>query len=220
MPIGQRMEIANRLFEEGKYRRASEIYLDVVFERRTRHTPEAQFMLAESYFKMGRYSEAIFEYRELIRMFPQSKNASTAYFRIGKAYMNTSLSPHYSQEETIEAIDALEEFIDRFPHDERYQEAAALLEEAEYKLLRKRFYNGEIYYRLYDYSAALMYFREVIEESGKEEIDKMSRYYSARIYLERKDRQNAQKMLESMQELYPDSSRTYRIQRLYTRIFN
>ncbi len=220
MTVGQKMEIANQLFEDSKYRRASEIYLDIVFERGTRHTPQAQFMLAESYFNMGRYSEAIFEYQELIRMFPENRNISTAYFRVGQAYMNISLIPHYSQEETIAALDAFEEFTDRFPDDERREIAEEHMEEANYRLLQKKFYNGEIYYRLYDYSAALMYFEEVIAAIEQDEIEKMSKYYSARIYLERKDRQNARRMMNSMKDDYPDSSRTNRIERLFTRTFN
>jgi len=194
--------------------------LDIVFERSSRYTPNAQFRLAESYFNMARYNEAIYEYQELIRLFPEHSNINIAFFRIGEANMNLSLEPHYCQKETVEAIDAFNTFIDRFPLDPKVDQAFNYIEEAEYKLLEKRYHNGYIYYRLYDYSGALMYFDEIMEEGLRDEIDKKSRYHAARIYIERKDRQNTEKMLRDLQEYYPQAAETSRITRLFNRTFD
>lgn len=220
MTTDEKMDFANSYFERGKYGRAAEIYLDIVFERSSKHTPAAQFLLGESYFKHGRYTEAIFEYRELIRLFPEHSKVNIVYFRIGEAYMNLSLNPHYSQEETVAAIDAFDVFLDKFPFDERRDKAIEYLDEAKYKLLRKKYYNGEIYYKLFDYSSAIFYFDEIIQLDMRDDIDKMSRYYSALIYVERKDRDNAKGMMETLSRYYPDSRQASRISQLFSRTFN
>jgi outer membrane protein assembly factor BamD len=215
----QKMNLANEYYERNNYRKAIDYYSNVVFERRSVHTPLAQFRLAESYFQIERYEDAIFEYRELIRLFPDFRMNNIAYFRIGEALFNQSRNPHYSQQETKAAIEAFSIFIDRFPLDEKYQEAVRYIAEAEYKLLEKKYYNGYIYYKLYDYSSALMYFAEVLAENNRDEIDRMSRYYSALIYLERKDRDNAYPIVDSLKEYYPGSRETNRVVRLFERTF-
>lgn len=219
MPVDRRMEIANQLYEAGKYRRAIDHYEQVVFERSSVHTPVAQFRLAESYFNLARYEDAVFEYRELIRLFPDFREINAAYFRIGEAFFNQSRNPHYSQTETVAAIDAFNVFLDRFPFDARRAQALQYIQDAQYKLLEKKYYNGYIYYKLYDYSASLLYLDEIIELGNRNSLDRMSRYYAARIYIEREDQENARPMMETLNQFYPDSREANRITRIYNRKF-
>ena len=217
--VESKMERANAYYDKGKYNRAAELYLDVVFERSSKYTPIAQFRLAESYFNQKRYSEATFEYQEFIRLFPEHSNVNIAYFRVGESYLNISADAHYSQKETVAALDAFDVFLDRFPFDENKDKALKYIQEAQYKLLKKNYYNGYIYYRLYDYSAALMYFDDILSLSNRDELDKKARYYSALIYSERKDKVNAEKMLKSLKEYYPDEMETAKIEKIVSRKF-
>ncbi len=219
MPIDQRMAIANDYYEAGNYRKAIDYYIDVVFERRSVHTPLAQFRLAESYFNMGRYEDAVFEYQELIRLFPEFNQINVAYFRIGEAMYRQSLPAHYSQEETLAAIDAFNVFLDRFPFDQRRDEAIRYIQEAQHTLLEKKYLNGYIYYKLFDYSAALLYLDEVIEIDIRDEIDMKSRYYAARIHIERGDQEKASILVNSLQEHYPEKRMTTRITKLFNNTF-
>ncbi len=219
MSVQEKMERANTNYDAGRYNRAADYYLEVVFERSSRHTPQAQFRLAESYFNMSRYDEAVFEYRELIRLFPEHNKIHLAYYRIGESYFNLSLNPHYCQKETTAAIDAFESYLDRYPFADKRSQAIEYVQKAQFKLLEKKYNNGYIYYRLYDYSAAIMYFNEIIELGNRNEIDKKSRYYSALIYIERKNQNNALRMLHSLNDHYPQTTETNRIQRLISRTF-
>ena len=219
MPVDQKMARANQLFDSGKYSKASEFYLDVVFERSSVHTPIAQFMLAESYFRMSRYADAIYEYRELIRLFPDYRDVSIAYFRLGEAFYAQSLDPHYSQIETNQSIDAFNIFLDRFPFHSRRDEAIAFIQKAQQKLLEKKFLNGYIYYKMYDYSAAMMYFNEIIELGLIGDLDRDTHYYAALIYLERNDLENSERTMIHLENNYPDSGETARIVRMFSRNF-
>ncbi|MBW6516593.1 MAG: outer membrane protein assembly factor BamD [Candidatus Cloacimonetes bacterium] len=219
LPVEQRMELANHYYEEGRYRRAADHYQEVVFERRSIHTPLAQFRLAESFFYLGRYEDAVFEYRELIRLFPDFREINIAYFRIGESYMNQSRSPHLSQQETIAAIDAFNVFLDRFPFDAKRDQALQYIQQAQYTLLEKKFYNGYIYYKLLDYSASLLYLEEIIELGNRNELDKKSRYYAALIHLNRGDKENAKPLVDTLIEYYPNTREANRVARRYARQF-
>ncbi|MCB5231142.1 MAG: outer membrane protein assembly factor BamD [Candidatus Cloacimonas sp.] len=219
MPIEKRIELGDHYYERGRYNKAADHYIEVVFERSSNYTPIAQFRLGECHFNLGRYTDAIFEYQELIRLFPEFKDVSVAYYRIGEAHYQKSLKPQYTQEDGHLAIQAFEVYLDRFPYGDKRESALEAIQELQYKFIEKNYNNGYIYYRLYDYSAALMYFDEILELGNRNELDKKTRYYEARIYVKRRDQENALSMLKSLKEYYPESKETQKIERLYDKIF-
>ena len=211
MPVEQKMEIANDLFDKGKYSKAIPYYSEVVFERNSVHTPVAQMKLADCYFNQNKFIEARFEYGELIRLFTDFKDIGGAYFQLGVCYYNETLSPHYTQEETYRAISAFETFIEKFPFDSQKKEAIDYIQQCRYKLLMKKYYNGYAYYKLFDYSGALMYFDEIIELGNNNEPDRMSLYYATKIYLARKDVDTAKTTGKKLINRYPQSEEAKRI---------
>ncbi|OQX71331.1 MAG: hypothetical protein B6D62_02170, partial [Candidatus Cloacimonas sp. 4484_275] len=70
LPLERKMEIGNEYFQKGKYNKAIPYYSDIVFERNSSFTAEAQAKLADCYFHLHKYTDARFEYQELIRLFP------------------------------------------------------------------------------------------------------------------------------------------------------
>jgi len=211
MPVEKKMEIANSFFENGKYNKAIPYYTDVVFERNSAYTPIAQMKLADCNYNQNKFTEARFEYEELIRLFSDYKDIGRAYFQLGICYFNESLSPHYSQEETYQAITAFETFIEKFPFDKQKKDAIDYIQKCRYKLLMKKYYNGYSYYKLYDYSAALMYFDEIIELGNNNEPDRMSLYYATLIYLEREDIENAKLTGQKLVSRYPQTDEAEKI---------
>lgn len=211
MPVEKKMEIANDLFEKEKYHKAIPYFSEVVFERNSIYTPTAQMKLADCYFYQNKFTEARFEYGELIRLFADYKNIGRAYFQLGICYYNESLSPHYTQDETYRAIAAFETFIEKFPFDSLKKDAIDYIQKCRYKLLMKKYYNGYAYYKLFDYSAALMYFDEIIELGNNNEPDRMSLYYAFKIYLEREDIENAKLTGQKLISRYPQTEEAEKI---------
>ncbi len=210
----QKMQIANEFFELRKYHKAVPYYESVVMDRTSSHVAEAQLKLADCFFNQNKFMEALFEYQEFVRLFGDAQDIGRAYFQIGVCYWEDSMTAHYTQEETYRAIDAFETFLEKFPFDERKKEAIEYIQKCHLKLLRKKYYNGFAYYKMWDYPAALLYFNEIIELGNNNKIDKMSLYYAARIYITRKDRENAELMQAKLNAKYPDSKETKKINRL------
>src|SRR6056297_2759217 len=72
--IRQKMAIADTLYENEKYNQAKDIYEIITYEGKgDTLVKRAQFQLANSYFNLKLYEDAIFEYNEFIRLFPFAK---------------------------------------------------------------------------------------------------------------------------------------------------
>ena len=211
MPVEKKMKIANELFEKEKYNKAITYYTEVVFERNSVYTPIAQMKLADCYFNQNKFTEARFEYQELIRLFSDYEDIGRAYLQLGICYFNETQSPHYTQEETYKAISAFETFIEKFPFDILKKDAIDYIQQCRYKLLTKSYYNGLAYYKLFDYSAALMYFDEIIELGNINEPDRMSLYYATKIYLARDDLEKAKLTGQKLISRYPQTKEAEKI---------
>jgi len=214
MPVEKKMQIADDYFEKGKYHKAIPYYTDVAFERNSSFTTKAQMKLADCYFYQDKFIEARYEYEELIRLFHDAEDINMAYFKIGVCYWEESLNPHYTQDETESAIRAFETFIEKFPFDEKKVEAIEYIQKCHYKLLEKKLNNGYAYFKMFDYSAALMYFDEITELGNINDVDRKALYYSARIYIDRQDKENAVKMIDKLNTRYPESKETAKINKL------
>lgn len=212
------MQIANDYFNRGKYHKAIPYYSEVVLDRRSNFTAEAQMRLGDCYFNQNKFLEARFEYEELIRLFKNYPEISRAYFNIGVCYFEESLSSHYTQEETRKAIDAFETYLVKFPLDENREKAQEYITLSEDKLLEKKYYNGYAYYKLWDYSSALLYFDEITQLDRNDDIHKMALYYSGMIHLYRKDKANALLVLTKMSQRYPEARETRKISELFEKI--
>lgn len=217
IPLEQKMQLADEFFEQGKYHKAIPYYTSVALERNSLLSSKAQLKLADCYFNQNKYAEALLEYQQYIQLFNDAEDISRAYFQIGVCYWEESLSPHYTQEETLSAIDAFETFLEKFPFDNRKKEAIEYIQKCHYKLLKKKYYNGYTYYKMWDYPAAMMYFNEIIELGNTNEVDKLSLYYAARIYLAQKDIDNALLMQKKLNSKYPESKETKKINKYFKR---
>ncbi len=215
MPVEERFNIANDYYENEKYRKAIEYYETIVFDRNSVYTSEAQFKLALCYFNRKNYIDARFNFEQLIKQFPENSKVADAHFYIGECYFYESPKSHYTQEETLQAIEAFEVFLDKFPADLKRVEALNFIKLCQKKLAEKKYFNGYLYYRIKDYSSSLMYLNEVIEADYKNEFDLKARYYCSKIWLNRKQPEKAQPYYKTMQLKYPDSRETRKLAKYF-----
>jgi len=209
MAAEQKMQIADDFFQKEKYHKAAPFYSDLVFERNSIFTAEAQIKLANCYFLQNKFMEARFEYDELMRLFPDSEYAEYAQFQVGVCYFNEAQPAQYTQEETKMSIAIFDSFFEKFPYSEHTKDAISYVRKCQYRLLEKQYYTGYIYFKLFDYSSALMYFNEIIELGNKDNIDKMSRYYKILIFQKRGEA--VTQMIKSFLEKYPKSKEAGKI---------
>ncbi len=204
-------ETAQNYFQKAKYEKAIPYYQQLILERNSAYTAESQMKIGDCYFNIKKYNDSIFEYQELLRLFPDFKDANNAQYNIGLAYFNLSEGPHYTQDETNKSIDAFQEFIDKYPSDQRRNEAYNYIQKCQNKLIEKNYLAGYIYYKIEDYSSALMYFNEIIDLGNKDKLELKSLYYSGIIYYERKELELLYNIQTKLKDNFPDAKETRRI---------
>lgn len=158
-------EKAMRMYENGKYTDAARAFETVLsIGRGTEIAQDAQYLLAESYFKNRDYLIASAEYRRYYTNYPRSERRIDAEFN--EAMSHVSMSPRYKldQTDTYKALELMQLFIGRYPNTERAVEAANIVDELRNKLAQKEFSAGELYMRTRSFEAAAVYYGLTIDQ--------------------------------------------------------
>jgi outer membrane protein assembly factor BamD len=210
-----RLALADQYYADGKYAKAASMYDDISFERKSAATAYATLRLADSYFAMNKFTDARLKYQQFISGFPDHTNVSDAYYRVGVCFFEESLKPAFDQDKTLAGIDAFRNFIERFPNDTRFSNALEFIRRSQYKLIEKKYQNGYIYFKMKDYSAALMYFDEVVELGNTDSLDRRSLYYSALLHSKQKNMDAARESYNKLKSKYPGSKETRKLERKF-----
>lgn len=213
--VEDKLAAADSFYAAGKYARAAVLYDEISFERKSSQTAYALLRLADSYMKINRYADARARLEQVVKSFPQHPELNKAYFNIALCFYEESLPAQYDQTNTIKSIDAFRTFAQKFPADPQFEAALTYVRKAQYKLIEKKYRTGYIYYKMKDYSSALMYFDEVIELGNTDDLDRKSLYYSSRLHLAQGDKAAALKSFDLLKAKYPGSKEAAKLQRKF-----
>ena len=151
-----KLKAAQKYYDDGEYRRANRLYEQIIPSYRGK--PQAQrliYFFANSHYQMGNYYLAAYQFESFVKSFPKSEKLDEANFMIAKCYY--MLSPIYSldQENTNEAMEKLQIFIDNYPNSIYLAEANNYIRELQVKLEKKDFEISKQYYTIRDYKSAI-----------------------------------------------------------------
>ncbi|MDC3051300.1 outer membrane protein assembly factor BamD [Bacteroidota bacterium] len=154
--IAPKLKAAQKYYDDGEYRRANRLYEQIIPSYRGK--PQAQrliYFFANSHYELGNYYLAAYQFESFVKSFPKSEKLDEANFMIAKCYY--MLSPNYSldQENTNEAMEKLQIFIDNYPNSIYSTEANNYIRELQIKLEKKDFEISKQYYTIRDYKAAI-----------------------------------------------------------------
>ncbi len=217
-PAEEKMADADAFFAKKKYAKAAILYQDIIFERTTLLTSVAQMKLADCYFADDKFYDARLEYEQMIKLFPDNENIADAYYKIGVCYFEESLPAHYTQEETNSAINAFTVFLDKFPNDPRKDDAIKYIQDCQFKLLEKKYENGRIYFKMEDYSGALLYLQEIMDLGNSNELDMNSHLFAGQIYKHWEQYDVAKAHLAVVMDRYPDTKAAKKARKVLMKI--
>jgi len=162
--IATKFKYGTELFDAGKWTKANKLLAQIVPNYRGK--PQAEklmYMYARSFYEMGDYITAGYQLNRFENGYPTSEKVEEASFLGAKSYYQ--VSPVYSKEqhETIEALEKLQLFVNKYPDSEFLPQANVLIKELDFKLERKAFeiakqYNNIAYFESSDYLAAIKAF--------------------------------------------------------------
>ena len=181
--IKVKFDVGTKMYEAGKWSKANKIFQQVVPNYAGK--PQAEklmYMYAMSFYEMKSYLEAGYQMGRFERSYPKSEKVEEIAFLAAKSYYQ--VSPVYSkeQEETIEALEKLQLFVNKYPDSEYLPQANTIIKELDYKLERKAFeiakqYNKIAYFESSDYEAAIKAFDNFLADFPGTSFREEAMYY-------------------------------------------
>lgn len=163
--VAVKFDIANKLYEAGKYTKAIRIFEQMAPVYRGKPQAEKLFyMFAQSYYKTEQYYLAANQFETFVANYPKSEKLEETAFLGASCF--AKLSPEYSldQIDTVKAIEKLQEFIDTYPNSSNILEANKILRSLNEKIEKKVYENAKGYNTVMDYKASLIAFDNFIAD--------------------------------------------------------
>jgi outer membrane protein assembly factor BamD len=150
--VTKKYEYAQKLYDEGDYKRANRIFEQIAPQFVGKPQGErVMFFFADSYYQIGDYNFAGYQFERFLKSYPRSDKAAEAAFLGAKSYY--MLSPKYSldQTDTDKALTKLQLFINSYPESEYTVEANAMARELTTKKEQKAFEIAKQFVKLGEY---------------------------------------------------------------------
>jgi outer membrane protein assembly factor BamD len=156
---------AFELYDQEEYLRAQTLFELIIPAYRGR--PELEkvyFTYAYTYYNLNKFILANYYFKNFASTFPTSELKEEAEFMV--AYSSYNLSPNYRLDQTFtgQAIDEFQDFVNAYPNSERVKECNQLIDELRLKLERKNFAEGQLYFDLRQYQAAMVTLENLLRD--------------------------------------------------------
>ncbi len=156
---------AKEYYDAGQYVKSTEILAQILPRfRATEEAEELNWMNAQSYYGMRDYYMAGSYFKAFIDQFPFGNHAEEANFMAAMCDYKISPRPELDQENTRNALEGFNIFINRFPNSPRVEESRALIKELEDKLVEKSYLSAKLYYDMKQYKAAVVALSNSLKE--------------------------------------------------------
>jgi outer membrane protein assembly factor BamD len=217
---------ADEYYNKKKYDKAIPIYeLLLTVLKGQKSVEEIYYKYAKAQYLNGSYELAAFYLKSFYTTYYNSKYAEETSFLEALSYYKQS--PRYSLEQvnTQKAISIFQQFIDKYPKSEYMQEANSKMDELRGKLRKKAYESAYLYYKIGQYNAASVAFKNFMNEFPEyEDVEKIdylilkSLYrYAEQSYKFKKSERYKEEMkaFESFKSKYPNSKYLAELEKEY-----
>jgi len=123
-----------------------------------------EFYLAKGYYHQGDYLLAGHQFDMFRKNYQRSAFTEEAEFMYAYCYYMSSPRAELDQSNTLLAIEAFTEFINRYPNSQHKAEVNRIMAELHNKLIEKSYLSSMLYYKIGDYKAAIIAIRNSIRD--------------------------------------------------------
>lgn len=209
-----KLDVANRMYDAGKYTKALRLYEQVIPKYRGKpEAEELQWRYANAYYELGDYLLSAYQLERYATSFPNGEHVETARFRAAKSHYEESPVYSLDQTETTKSIGQLQNFIDMYPESQYMDEANLLMGELRGKLERKAYEIAKNYHHREKYPVAIAALKQfLLDFPGSEYRDDAAFYQAESAYLYAR-----KSVLDKQEERYVDAKNRFKsFQRKYT----
>ena len=154
-------------FNEGKYSKSAALFESLtILTNGTDRADTVRYYWGLSNYRYKDYYTAETNFTQFIESYPRSPFTSDArYLRLDCLYRST-LRWELDQAPTYKTISAISEYILEFPENEHMQECKDMLNELNDRLDKKAYEAAKLYYKMEDYLASRIAFRNVLMDDA------------------------------------------------------
>ena len=176
--VAEKFKLGTQLFEDGKFAKANRLFVQIVPNYRGK--PQAEklmYMYSKSFYEMKDFYLAGYQFERFVTSYPKSEKVEEAAYLSTKSYY--LLCPIYTkdQEDTVEAIEKLQVFINTYPESEYNAEANKMVKELDFKLEQKSFEIAKQYNTITDYKASINSFNNFLLEYPGSALREVALFY-------------------------------------------
>jgi outer membrane protein assembly factor BamD len=212
-------DIAKRNYDKKDYQQAIQdfSYIKVRFSG-SKIVDKAQYYLAMSHYKREEYILAAYEFDYLLKNYPTSEFSEQGRYDMAMCYYR--LSPTYDLDQTYTryAITSFQLFIELYPNSSLAPDAEAKVFALRNKLAQKTFMSAEIYKKLDDYKAAIIYYDQVLVEYFETDYADDALYEKIVILSDKKKYEDARKEITRFEDKFSSSPYMSRVRSIKSRI--
>ncbi len=215
----QYFHYAKKLFDDEDYYEAADQFTVVTLRYPASAIADsAQYYLAESHFKMKEYLIAAAEFEKLVNNMPHSKLVPLAEYKLALSYYKLSPRPELDQEYTHKAIRQFQLFLEENPTSPLKDDAMKKIAELRNKLAQKDYKNADIYRKMHEYKAAIIYYDLVLQNYYDTDWADDAEFGKIETYLEMDDYASARKEIEKFKQQFPNSDLLKKVEKLSRKI--
>ena len=146
---------AKEYYDKGEYVKTTELLTQILPRfRATEEAEELNWMNAQSYFGMKDYFMAGSTFKVFNEQFPFGKHAEEGNYMAALCDYNISARPELDQENTKNAIEGFNIFINKFPNSSKVEDCKKRITDLQDKLVEKSYLSAKLYYDMEQYKAA------------------------------------------------------------------
>ena len=169
------------LFNNGKFSKAARLFENMAVQTSgTERDDTVQFYWGLSNYRFKDYYTAETNFAKFLMNFPRSPFAEEASFlRIDCLYRSTYRS-ELDQKPTYTALSIISQYMIENPNSSHYPICQRMVSELNERLDKKAFDNAKLYYRMEDYKAARVAFKNILKDDADNIYREDILYYTAK----------------------------------------
>ena len=218
-------------FEGGDYYRASVLLEQILpLLRGDKRAEKAQYYYAYSHFHQKLYIQSAYYFKLFYQTYSRSEFAEESMYMHAFSLYQDSPAFNLDQSSTLEAVEAMQNFLNKYPQTEYKAKGNDIINKLREKLEDKAYFNAKEYYKLREYDprnlkAAIIAFenfeRDFPDSRRNEEItylriDAKFKLAQQSVPIKQKERyQETVKLYETFIDFYPESVYLKKAENIY-----
>ena len=169
---------AEAYYLKGDYYHAQQLYEELIpYYRGTAKAEKISYYDAYCYYAMRDYTSAAEYFKTFAATFPRSKYTRETHYL--SAYCSYLDSPDYTldQTNTLSAIKELQLYVNLYPKSDSVSICNKLIDDLRSKLETKEFEVSKLYFKLEEYKAAIVSFKNTLKDYPNTQYKEECMYY-------------------------------------------